>query len=193
MSDAHLKRKSKGSNASERLDSLQSTLDAALKEIDLQVLELEATKSSLRVSVEGVDSQSLNKVEEATKLISAVVDQMNLESIFRGAFELEVSSPGLERPLKTLDHFRIFKDALVDLKWRDGDKGLKRSRVRVKDVENEAVIFEDETSSQRFQVTLGDIIKAKTVFVWGSEDSKSKSAKAKSEDVIEEGEEDGKE
>ena len=193
MSDAHLKRKSKGSNASERLDSLQSTLDAALKEIDLQVLELEATKSSLRVSVEGVDSQSLNKVEEATKLISAVVDQMNLESIFRGAFELEVSSPGLERPLKTLDHFRIFKDALVDLKWRDGDKGLKRSRVRVKDVENEAVIFEDETSSQRFQVTLGDIIKAKTVFVWGPEDSKSKSAKAKSEDVIEEGEEDGKE
>ncbi len=195
MSDAHLNRKSKGANTSQRIDALCSSFNDTLRKLDLQVLELDVTKSSLRVTVEGIDSQSLNKVEEASRLISAAVDEMNLSAIFPGAFELEVSSPGLERPLKTLDHFRRFKGSLVDLKWRGYDESTNRGRFKVAEVEGTTVTFEDEGTSQNIQVELGDIIKAKTVFVWGPEGSKLQGVKSVSndKDLIEEVEEDGEE
>ncbi len=193
--NAHLNRKPQGANASQRLEALCNSLDDILKELDLQVLELDVTRSSLRVTVEGIDSQSLSTVEEASRRISAAIDEMNLDAVFPGPFELEVSSPGLERPLKTLDHFQRFKGSLVDLKWRVSGEGSKRGRFKVGEVDGETITFEDEAVSQKFQVRLGDIIRAKTVFVWGSEDSKLQDVESISsgKDLIEEVEEHGEE
>ncbi|SHE46116.1 ribosome maturation factor RimP [Ferrithrix thermotolerans DSM 19514] len=182
------------SDSSTRVQELKDVFDSVLAPIGLEVLELEIGKRSLRVSVEGEGSQAMDAIEKASRLLSDTVDSMNLDGLFSGAYELEVSSPGLERPLKKLEHFRRFKEALVDIKWRNGDDNtVKKARVRVGDVKGSTVEFYSDDASLSLEVPFEDILRARTVFVWGAQGGKPKGTKAKSAGSIEEVEEDGEE
>jgi ribosome maturation factor RimP len=77
-----------------------------------------------------------------------------------GPYYLEVSSPGVERTLKTPDHFRHSVGEKVSLKLSSGDK----VKGTLKGFEEDEVVLETEHGEERFP--LSEIRKARTYYEW---------------------------
>ena len=84
-------------------------------------------RSMLTVIVDGDTHLSLDQVTVATKAISEIVE--NIQSLGQAPFTLEVTSPGLDRPLTKPRHWRKNIDRLVKIVLLDG----KEIKGRVKD------------------------------------------------------------
>ena len=77
-----------------------------------------------------------------------------------GQYNLEVSSPGVERTLKTPEHFEKSVGEKVNLKLSSGDrvKGI------LKGFENGEIVLETEHGEERFP--LSEVRKARTYYEW---------------------------
>ena len=94
-------------------------------------------RSMLTVIVDGDTHLSLDQVTVATKAISEIVE--NLPTLGNNPFTLEVTSPGLDRPLTKPRHWRKNKDRLIKIVLNDG----KEVTGRIKD-STEADVTVDE-------------------------------------------------
>ena len=94
-------------------------------------------RSMLTVIVDGDTHLSLDQVTAATKGISEIVE--GIQSLGQTPFTLEVTSPGLDRPLTKPRHWRKNLDRLVKVILLDG----KEVKGRVKNAtESNATIDE---------------------------------------------------
>ena len=94
-------------------------------------------RSMLTVIVDGDTHLSLDQVTVATKAISELVE--NLPTLGNNPFTLEVTSPGLDRPLTKPRHWRKNQDRLIKIVLTDG----KEIKGRIKD-SNEASVTVNE-------------------------------------------------
>ena len=96
-------------------------------------------RSMLTVIVDGDTHLSLDQVTSATKAIGEIVE--SIQSLGETPFTLEVTSPGLDRPLTKPRHWRKNIDRLVKIVLLDG-KEIK-GRIKVAS-ENSATVDESE-------------------------------------------------
>ena len=75
-------------------------------------------RSMLTIIVDGDTHLSLDKVTSATKAIGEIVE--SIQSLGETPFTLEVTSPGLDRPLTKPRHWRKNFDRLVKIVLLDG-------------------------------------------------------------------------
>jgi ribosome maturation factor RimP len=94
-------------------------------------------RSMLTVIVDGDTHLSLDQVTVATKAISEIVE--NLPTLGNNPFTLEVTSPGLDRPLTKPRHWRKNQDRLIKIVLNDG----KELTGRIKD-STESLVTVDE-------------------------------------------------
>ena len=83
---------------------------------------------------------------------------------FPATYALEVSSPGLERPLRTPEHFRSALGEQVSVK-RDGDRPTSAARSPTVDDDGIEMERPDGTT---LRVPYDEITQARTVFEWGA-------------------------
>ena len=96
-------------------------------------------RSMLTVIVDGDTHLSLDQVTVATKAISEIVE--NLPTLGNNPFTLEVTSPGLDRPLTKPRHWRKNQDRLIKIVLTDG----KEVMGRIKDSTETSVTVDDQT------------------------------------------------
>jgi ribosome maturation factor RimP len=95
-------------------------------------------RSMLTVIVDGDTHLSLDQVTVATKAISEIVE--NLPTLGNNPFTLEVTSPGLDRPLTKPRHWQKNKDRLIKIILNDG----KEITGRIKDSTQTAVTVDEQ-------------------------------------------------
>jgi ribosome maturation factor RimP len=95
-------------------------------------------RSMLTVIVDGNTHLSLDQVTVATKAISEIVE--NLPTLGNNPFTLEVTSPGLDRPLTKPRHWQKNKDRLIKIILNDGKEILGR----IKDSTQSAVTVDEQ-------------------------------------------------
>ena len=95
-------------------------------------------RSMLTVIVDGDTHLSLDQVTVATKAISEIVE--NLPTLGNNPFTLEVTSPGLDRPLTKPRHWQKNKDRLIKIILNDG----KEITGRIKDSTQSAVTVDEQ-------------------------------------------------
>lgn len=110
-----------------------------------------------RVQVVSEGGTTLDQCVEATKLISPLLD---VTPPVQGEYRLEVSSPGIERKLKTLQHFSYSVGEKVKLTLQDKTK----LRGELKSVEGGTISVETEEGTR--EVAFDDIVKASTYYEW---------------------------
>ena len=141
--------------------SLESDIKNLVESIGLRLYDTsivtEHGETIFRVNVLGDGGTTLDQCVEATRLISPLLD---VTPPVGGEYRLEVSSPGIERKLKTLEHFRLSMGEKVKVKLLDKSK----HQGVLKGVENETIILETETGEE--QIAFSDIVKASTYFEW---------------------------
>lgn len=95
-------------------------------------------RSMLTVIVDGDSHLSLDQVTIATKAISEIVE--NLPTLGNNPFTLEVTSPGLDRPLTKPRHWRKNQDRLIKIVLNDG----KEIKGRIKDSTENSVTVDEQ-------------------------------------------------
>lgn len=128
--------------------------------LDLYDLELGGV---LRVAVDRPGGVALDEVAAATRAISRALDEVDP---IAGAYTLEVTTPGLERPLRTAEHFAAAVGERVKVKLRPGVEGDRRVAGTLGAVHDGGIRIDLDGGGDR-RVELEEIDRARTVFVWG--------------------------
>ena len=155
---------------------LETPLRSLLSPLGLNLYDLELAAGTLNVTVikdGGVDLEALTK---ANRVISEWLD---INDPIPGRFTLDVSSPGLERRLRTPEHFRSTVGEVVTLReLRDG-QSTRRLEGTVLEADDSSVTLNDEEQG-RVVVLLNNVERARTVFKWGAQAKPSPSRATKS-------------
>ncbi len=132
-----------------------------LEPLGYEVLELDisghANKRRLLLRIDRLDGQQvgMEDVTQATRVFGLELDRLDP---FSTPYQLEVESPGPERPLKTEKHFKRFINLLVRVKTpSESFKG------RVIAVNSETITFEIKEKSEinKKEIRLTDINSAR--------------------------------
>jgi len=141
-------------------------------DLHLDVYDLEFRGGTLRVTLDtpvgsegGVD---LDTIALATRLLSKELDQ---HDPVPGHYTLEVSSPGLERSLRTPEHFQREIGKTVAFRLRDTAGDARRVQgVLVAATDKDATVQLEEAGpdgTNERTISYSQIDRARTVFMWG--------------------------
>ena len=129
-----------------------------LETVDVQVAG-EAQRTVLRVLVDRPDGGIT--VEECAKVNEALGRQLDLYDFFPDAYTLEVSSPGLDRPLRTDEEFRRFAGRRTEIVATEPVGGQRRFRGMLLGVVGDAVVLQVE--QRQVQIPRAQIQQARLV------------------------------
>lgn len=144
-----------------------------LVDLKLDLYDIEFRGGVLRITLDtppgspgGVDIDTISLV---TRMISRDFDH---DDPMPGSYTLEVTSPGLERTLRTPAHFQREVGKTVALRLRDvasGDRRVQGTLVSATDTD--CTIALDTPVQGEFERTIAytQIDRAKTVFVWAAQ------------------------
>jgi ribosome maturation factor RimP len=105
---------------------------------------------------------------KASKLLDAAGE---LENVVAGAFTLEVSSPGVERPLRKMSDFERHIGQLVEVKLAGKVQERKHGKGRLVGVLNEGdngILITVDTSRGPWRFPLATLQRASLVYDWGN-------------------------
>ena len=114
----------------------------------------------LRIFISSSEGISIDKCAQVSRMLSPLLD---IHEPVNGKYILEVSSPGIERKLKTLNHFQNSIGDMVKIK-EFSTETFKGKLISVSDDGN--IVLEDEESKQNIDIKYDDILSASTYFVW---------------------------
>ncbi|MCW0233690.1 MAG: ribosome maturation factor RimP [Ferrovibrio sp.] len=97
---------------------------------------------------------------EASRAVSAVLD---VEDPISGAYRLEVSSPGLDRPLTKAADFERFKGFAAKVELGRPLEGRKRFQGRIGGLAGDAVVLRDEEKGAEARLPVAEIASAKLI------------------------------
>jgi ribosome maturation factor RimP len=144
---------------------VRQLIEPLVEQAGVELYDIELSGGVLRITVQQEGGVGIDVIGKLTRKISHLFDE---EDPMPGQYTLEVSSPGLERSLRTPEHFAGAVGSLVALKTRPGVEGDRR-------LKGTLVSFEDATATIALVdaaprvLALDDIEKARTVFEWGGQ------------------------
>ncbi len=147
------------------VDDVRSLIEPwlAAERLELDDLELKGTGPgrTLRVVVDSTDPIDLDRIAEVSNGIGRLLDNdVDIDE----PYQLEVTSPGLERLLRTPRHFQKSVGREVTMKIRrDGETILAKGHLSHAGEETGSVTTEDGTV---IEFAYDEIAKARTVFRW---------------------------
>ena len=152
------------------LEKVRRMITPLINDLKLDLYDLEFRGGTLRVTVDtppgspgGVDIDTITLV---TKMISRDFDH---DDPMPGHYTLEVTSPGLERTLRTPAHFQREIGKTVNMRLRDtaGTDRRVQGTLIAADGHQATVRLDDVELTERV-VAYDQIDRARTVFVWGA-------------------------
>jgi ribosome maturation factor RimP len=139
-----------------------------LADLGLELYDLEHAGGTLKVVLDRTGGVDLEDLALATRLISRQLDHTDP---IPGRYTLEVTSPGLERALRTPEHFARAVGTKVNVRTLPhvaGDRRLEGVLVAV-DEDRITLRVDDVGAALGAERTLAlaDVERARTVFEWG--------------------------
>ena len=130
-------------DAGELRSSLEPTIEGLGYEL-VYVTLVEAKRRFLRMFIDAPGGITLSDCEQVSRKISDILDVGNL---IEGEYTLEISSPGLDRPLAKLEHFESAIGEKIQIHMHGLTQGRRKFRgVLIKVNEKSATIKCDDQS-----------------------------------------------
>ena len=148
-------------NFSIQKQRLIDLLEPSIQGLGYELVDVEIHSNRngcLRLYIDRDSGIGLDDCEIVSRQVSALLD---VEDPISGQYELEVSSPGFERSLRTLEHFRRFVGAVVKIKLRLARKGRQNFKGLLVGVKDQDVLIEIDNETVR--LTYLDIASAQLV------------------------------
>ncbi len=98
----------------EKKDKVKETIEPIIKDCFFELVDVEINKNRyLRVIIDKREGKV--SIDDCTLLSQKILEIDKLDEIMEGNFTLEVSSPGIDRPLIKKDDFKRFKGNKVKI------------------------------------------------------------------------------
>ena len=145
-------------------EEIRGVVEPALRAWDLYLYDVELAGRTLRVTVDRDGGVDLDTLSDVTRAVSSALDEH--DPVPGGRYTLEVSSPGVERPLRRPEHFEWAVGSRVTVKTRPDAEGERRVEGQLVDVDDGGVTVAVDSEVER-RIAYDQIVKARTVFEWG--------------------------
>jgi ribosome maturation factor RimP len=155
------------------VDRVIDVVTPVVDELGVELVDVEHTGPVLRVVVDQAGGIGLDRVAEVTKAVSGALDEADP---LPGHYTLEVSSPGLERPLRRPEHFARAVGQKVSMKTKPNFAGGRRLVGLLVESSQEEVVIDAEGVGP-VSIPLDGVDKARTVFEWGPAPKPGKGSK----------------
>lgn len=145
---------------------LETLIEPVVESLGLDLVEATFTREGgrrvLRVTVDREGGVDLDTIADASQKVSRRLD---LEDFGDGAYTLEVSSPGVERPLRKPEDFAARVGEKVRVKTFAPVDGARSHTGTIAAADEESVTLVMEEEERR--LSYDAISSARTVFEWG--------------------------
>lgn len=148
--------------SSKRTEMLKQMIEPAVEAVGMQLWGVEFVSqgrhSVLRVYIDSDSGVTIDNCEAASHQVSGVLD---VEDPINGEYNLEVSSPGMDRPLFSYGQFEQYVGELIKVRLQMAVDGMRNFTGRLLQAQDESLTFEVE--SQQLTVSINQIDKANLV------------------------------
>ncbi len=142
------------------IKQVEAVASPVLKELGLELLEVQYRREQngwvLRLIIDRPDGVSLDDCAAASREIGQLLD---IEDFIDQAYNLEVSSPGLDRPLKSMDDFKRFKGRKAKIKTIAPIAGEHVFIGRIQQTDGETIIL--DVGPKEVRIPFAEIAKAR--------------------------------
>jgi len=142
--------------------NLEQRIEIAIKSCGVELYDIIKLKENdtniYRVIITNKNGINVDKCNEVAKIISPILD---LDTPFKDEYNLEVSSPGIERKLKKLKHFVNSVGENVKIKTNT----LEIYKGKLIEVNGKKIKILDEIEKE-YEIDFDDILDASTYFNW---------------------------
>ncbi|MCL5292540.1 MAG: ribosome maturation factor RimP [Actinobacteria bacterium] len=138
---------------------LSIIIDPVLGAMDLELVDLELRREAgglvLRIFIDSPEGVDLDTCTDASNAISGALE---IEDPIEGTYNLEVSSPGIERPLTKNEHFIRFVGERAKVKTFKPIDGRRDFTGVIG--EADATGFEMDVEGRRYRIDYDEVAKA---------------------------------
>jgi ribosome maturation factor RimP len=142
------------------VEAITSLVMPVLQEKDLVLVDVLYRRESsgwvLRLFIDKEDGVTLDDCTAVSREVSHLLD---IEDIIEQAFNLEVSSPGLDRPLKSIGDFQRFAGRKAKVTTKEPIEGNQVFMGRINKVEEELITM--EVGQQELRIPFSEVAKAR--------------------------------
>ena len=103
------------------ITSIRELLEPTIKHMGYELYSLDQSGHSgrtLRISIDRIEPITIEDCERVSRVAGPLIDHSNY---IEGPYDLEVSSPGAERPLRSHRDYERFNGKRVNVRYRTGE------------------------------------------------------------------------
>ncbi len=141
---------------------LTEMLRPAVEEVGKELLGIEfisaGNNSVLRLFIEHANGIDVDDCAEVSRQVSAILD---VEDPISSEYNLEVSSPGLDRPLFGKEHFQAVVGETINVKLSIPLNGRRKFKGKLEAIENDTLIV--TVDGLDYELVMSNVDKANLV------------------------------
>jgi len=144
-------------------DRIENLISPTIEILGFEIVRIEVLgeiNPCLQIMAERIDEAGMN-VDDCAQISRAVSAILDIEDPITNAYTLEVSSPGLDRPLVKRKHFERFAGAEIRLEKRGQGDEQRRYRGDLKGIKGDDVVL--LIKGEEMLIPFADVQKAKIV------------------------------
>ena len=154
------------------MTALRVLLEPVIEDMgyELVMAELEGSESkTLRLYIDSPGGIVLDDCEMVSRQVSALLD---VEDPISGEYTLEISSPGLDRPLAKPEHFKRAEGDTVKIRMVRSHLGRRNFTGLLKNVSSDGVVV--DVDGEEYDLAYNNIDRARLVSKFDNKSSRSR-------------------
>jgi ribosome maturation factor RimP len=124
-------------------DRIENLINPTINELGFEIVRVEVLgelNPCLQIMADRIDQAVMN-IDDCAQISRAVSAVLDVEDPITNAYTLEVSSPGMDRPLVKRDHFERFVGAEIRLEKKGQGDEQRRYRGKLKGIIGNDVVL----------------------------------------------------
>ena len=143
---------------------LTELIEPAVESLGFELIGVEyhslGKHSVLRLFIDGPEGITADDCGNVSHQVSGILD---VEEPLKGAYSLEVSSPGIDRPLFKLKHYEQFVGRIIKLKLREAIGTQKKFKGEITHLEGSRIFIFCEDIKSEVGFELNEVDKANLI------------------------------
>lgn len=146
------------------IEGIKILVDPVIKSLGMELVDIEFAKGGpkwyLRLFIDKEGGVTLDDCEQVSHHVGEILD---VEDIISRSYVLEVSSPGLDRPIKRLEDYDRFKGKRVKIKTYGPVEGERVFTGRILGTKDDIIMISDEGKGVIKEIHLEQVASARLV------------------------------